>query len=83
MLVNFFWPASDDSLRVIANPRPRQTGGLVHLGVDWLNRIPIIWTVTVFIALVGLIYYYGFQRNKPFTPVIPPEEEVLPEGVGA
>jgi amino acid transporter len=77
MLVNFFWPASTDSLRVYANPRPNQTGGLVNLfGIDWLNKIPIIWTVTAFIVLVGLIYYLAVQRNKPFTPVVPPDEQV-------
>jgi amino acid transporter len=76
MLVNFFWPASTGSLRVYANPRPNQTGGLVDLfGVDWLNKIPIIWTVTAFIVIVGFVYYYGFQRSKPFVPVVPPAEE--------
>ncbi|TML02235.1 MAG: amino acid permease [Actinobacteria bacterium] len=81
MLVNFFWPASTGSLRVYANPRPNQTDflgtgkPLVDLfGLDWLNKIPIIWTVTAFIVIVGLIYYFVFQRNKPFTPVVPPEE---------
>jgi len=84
MLVNFFWPAtSDDSLRVFSNPKPNQTGGLVNLGMDWLNKIPIIWTVTAAIIIVGGIYYFVFQARKPFTPVIPPEEEVLTEGVGA
>ena len=84
MLVNFFWPASTGSLRVFANPRPNQTDflgtgkPLVNLfGLDWLNKIPVIWTVTVFIVVMGLIYYFAFQRNKPFTPVVPPEEEVV------
>jgi urea carboxylase system permease len=83
MLVNFFWPASTGSLRVFANPRPNQTDflgtgkPLVDLfGIDWLNKTPIIWTVTAFIVLVGLVYYVAFQRKKPFTPVVPPEEEV-------
>ena len=84
MLVNFFWPASTGSLRVYANPRPNQTGGLVNLfGLDWLNKIPIIWTVTAFIVVLGLLYYYVFQRNKSLTPVIPPDEEALPDRVGA
>jgi urea carboxylase system permease len=78
MLVNFFWPAtSDSSLRVLSNPKPNQTGGLVHLGVDWLNKIPIIWTVTVVIVVVGALYYFAFQARKPFTPVVPPEEDVV------
>jgi hypothetical protein len=25
-------------------------------------------------VLIGLIYYFAVQRNKPFTPVVPPEE---------
>jgi hypothetical protein len=83
MLVNFFWPASDGSLRVFANPKPIQTDflgtgkPLVNLfGLDWLNKIPVIWTVTAVIVLLGLVYYFVFQRNKPFRPVIPPDEEV-------
>jgi amino acid transporter len=83
MLVNFFWPAtSDDSLRVFSNPKPNQTGGLVHLGVDWLNKIPIIWTVTAVIVLVGAVYYLAVQARKPFTPVVTPEEDVLPAAAG-
>src|SRR5204863_386465 len=83
MLVNFFWPASKDSLRVFANPKPNQTDflgtgkPLVNLfGLDWLNKIPVIWTVTAVIVVIGLIYYFFFQRSKPFTPVTPPDEEV-------
>jgi amino acid transporter len=83
MLVNFFWPAGNGSLRVFANPKPIQTDflgtgkPLVNLfGLDWLNKIPVIWTVTVVIVVIGLVYYFAFQRNKPFTPVIPPDEEV-------
>jgi amino acid transporter len=81
MLVNFLWPGGDGTPRgTIANPRPRQTGGLVNFGMGWLNRIPVIETLLIVVVLVGLIYYYGFQRKKPFTPVIPPEEEVAAEG---
>src|SRR5438093_7537030 len=73
MLINFFWPASNGSLRVFANPKPNQTDflgtgkPLVNFGIEFLNKIPVIETVTVVILLVGLVYYYGFQRNKPFT----------------
>ena len=82
MLINFFWPASDGSLRVFANPKPRQTDflatgkPLVNFGIDFLNKIPIMETVTAVILLVGAAYYFGVQRHKPFTAVIPPEEEV-------
>src|ERR1700723_4156048 len=47
MLVNFAWP------RVASNPEPSQTGGLLHL--NFLDGIPILWTVVVFLALVGAI----------------------------
>jgi len=43
----------------------------------------VIELVIGVILIVGVVYFYVFQRNKPFTPVVPPEEEVLPEGVGA
>jgi hypothetical protein len=70
MLVNFAWP------RVASNPKPDQTGGLLSFGVSWLNKIPILWTVVVGIALIGAIYYLAAGRRKPFTPVVPPAEEV-------
>jgi urea carboxylase system permease len=82
MLINFFWPASTGSLRVFANPRPNQTDflgtgkPLVDLfGIDWLNKIPIIWTVVAFIFLVGLVYYYAVQRRKPVSAIVQPDEE--------
>ena len=74
MLINFAIP------RVCCNPKPNQTAGLLHIG--FLNGIPILWTVVVLIVVIGAIYYFTVQRNKPFVPVIPPEEEVLPEGAG-
>ncbi len=66
MLVNFAWP------RVASNPEPRQTGGLLSLGLGFLNRIPILWTVAVVIALVGAIYYLLVGRTKDFAPVTAP-----------
>ena len=51
MLVNFAWP------RVASNPKPSQTGGLLTFGVDFLNKIPILWTVAIGIAIIGAIYY--------------------------
>ena len=88
MLVNFLWPASGtkgaNALRIFSNPRPKETdyygtGPLVHLGMKWLNDIPVIWTVMAVILVLGASYYYGFQRRKPFTPVVPPEGEVVPQ----
>jgi amino acid transporter len=70
MLVNFAWP------RVASNPKPNQTNGLLSFGWSFLNKIPILWTVVIGIALIGVIYYLAAGRRKPFTPVIPPAEEV-------
>ncbi len=74
MLVNFAWP------RVASNPEPNQTNGLLSFGIGFLNRIPILWTVVVGIALIGLIYYLAAGRRQPFRPVIPPPEETAPAG---
>jgi amino acid transporter len=65
MLVNFAWP------RPASNPKPNQTTGLLKLG--FLDGIPILWTVVIFIALVGAIYYLVVGRTKNFAPVTAPE----------
>src|SRR5580700_1811218 len=67
MLVNFAWP------RVASNPKPNQTGGLLHL--NFLDGVPILWTVVIFIALVGAIYYLIVGRTKRFAPVVAPAED--------
>ena len=46
-----------------------RTGGLLSLGLGFLNRIPILWTVVVVIALIGAIYYLIVGRTKAFAPV--------------
>jgi amino acid transporter len=69
MLVNFAWP------RIASNPEPRQTGGLLSLGAGFLNRIPILWTVAVGIAIIGAIYYLLVGRNKDFPPVTAPSPD--------
>jgi urea carboxylase system permease len=69
MLVNFAWP------RIASNPEPRQTGGLLSLGASFLNRIPILWTVAVGIALIGAIYYLAVGRRKNFPPVTLPSPD--------
>jgi amino acid transporter len=67
MLINFAWP------RGASNPEPRQTGGLVNFfNIGFLNKIPILWTVFVFIALVGVLYYLAVARRKQFAPIITP-----------
>ncbi len=77
MLVNFAWP------RVASNPEPRQTGGLLSLGLGFLNRIPILWTVAIVIALIGAIYYLLVGRTKTIAPVTAPspDDELPAAGV--
>jgi amino acid transporter len=65
MIINFAWP------RAASNPEPNQTAGLLKLG--FLDGIPILWTVVVFIALIGAIYYLAVGRRKEFPPVTAPE----------
>ena len=77
MLVNFAWP------RAASNPEPRQTGGLLSLGLSFLNKIPILWTVLVFIVIVGVIYYLVTGRTKQFAAVTAPADEPVPAGGAA
>jgi amino acid transporter len=69
MIVNFAWP------RVASNPKPDQTGGLLSFGLGFLNKIPILWTVAIVIALVGAIYYLIVGRAKAFAPVTAPSPD--------
>jgi amino acid transporter len=68
MLVNFAWP------RAASNPKPNQTVAPAKLDfhISFLNKIPILWTVVVFIVLVGAIYYLVRGRAKAFAPVVAP-----------
>jgi amino acid transporter len=79
MIVNFAWP------RIASNPKPSQTGGLLSFGMGWLNNIPILWTVAIFIALVGALYYLIAGRTKQFAPVIAPagDDPVVEQAGGA
>jgi len=76
MLINFAWP------RPASNPKPEQTvvGGvqLLDFHINFLNKIPILWTVFVFIVLVGAIYYLAVGRRKEFAPVIAPAGDDAP-----
>ena len=67
MIVNFAWP------RAASNPKPNQTAGLLKLG--FLDGIPILWTVAIFIALIGALYYLMVGRRKAFAPVTTPPED--------
>jgi amino acid transporter len=76
MLVNFAWP------RALSNPKANQTNGLLHL--NFLDGIPILWIVVIFIALIGAIYYLIVGRTKAFAPVVAPSEDDAPlAGTGA
>jgi urea carboxylase system permease len=75
MIVNFAWP------RAASNPKPNQTAGLLKLG--FLDGIPILWTVVIFIALIGAIYYLAVARNKTFPPVTtPPDVDPVESAAG-
>jgi amino acid transporter len=80
MLVNFAWP------RAASNPKPNQTVAPAKLDfhIDFLNKIPILWTVVVVIAVIGAIYYLAVGRTKAFAPVVAPSEDDAPlAGTGA
>ena len=77
MLVNFAWP------RVASNPEPSQTGGLLTFGIDFVNKIPILWLVVIVIALIGVIYYLAVGRRKQFAPVVAPAGDDEPLVTGA
>jgi hypothetical protein len=47
-----------------------------HIG--FLNGIPILWTVFVVIAAIGVIYYLAVGRTKEFAPVISPSADDPP-----
>jgi hypothetical protein len=67
MLINFAWP------RAASNPEPDQTGGLVHFGIGWLDRIPLLYSVLGLVMIIGVIYYFLSEVRKPL-PVDPPSE---------
>ena len=70
-------------LRIFSNPKPIQTDyyvegeQLVDFKIDFLNKIPLIWTVFALVLIIGAIYYFAVQRKKPYEAVHPPDEEDL------
>jgi urea carboxylase system permease len=77
MLINFAWP------RVQSNPTPKQDGLLLNFHIGFLNGVPVLWTVFIFILLVGGIYYAITGRQKQFAEVKVPADEPVPAGGAA
>jgi amino acid transporter len=74
MIINFAWPRAVP----FTNPTPAQSGGLLDFHIGFLNKIPILWTVFVFIVLIGAIYYFAAGRNKEHAPIIAPAGDDAP-----
>jgi urea carboxylase system permease len=81
MLVNFAWP------RIASNPEPKEEvvnkSQLLNFHIGFLNDIPILWTVLIFILIVGALYYLITGRSKEFAPVTAPADEPVPAGEAA
>jgi len=79
MLINFAWP------RGASNPEPNQTVSPAKLDfhIGFLNKIPILWSVFIFVLLVGTVYYLAVGRRKDFAPVTAPDDEPIPAAEGA
>jgi amino acid transporter len=74
MLVNFAWPRAVP----FTNPTPDQSGGLLNFHIGFLNKIPILWTVFVFIVVIGAVYYLLAGRKKAFAAVVSPAADDQP-----
>ncbi len=74
--------SNSNYLRIFSNPKPVQSDyyvegdQLVDFKIDFLNELPVIWTVFSAILIAGALYYWLVQRNKPWAPVVPPEEDL-------
>jgi cytochrome c-type biogenesis protein CcmH/NrfF len=56
---------------------------LLHL--NFLDGVPILWTVVIFIVLIGAVYYLAVGRRKTFPPVVSPsaDDDAPLAGTGA
>jgi amino acid transporter len=69
-------------LRIFSNPKAIQTDyatagqQYVNFHITFLNKIPLIELVFVIVIVVGAIYYLAVQRNKLWSPVVPPDEDL-------
>ena len=88
MLINLLWFVKGgtawpfDRLRIFTNPTAQQSDylvqgkQLVNFHIGFLNKIPLIELVMVVVVAVGAVYYFAVQQHKPFTPAIPPGEDL-------
>ena len=56
----------------------------MSLGVHFLNKIPILYTVLAFILIIGIIYYGLFETRKDIQVHVPAESgpvEIPPESL--
>jgi len=72
MLINFAWP------RAASNPTPKQTALALDFHLGFLNGVPILWTVFVVLAVIGVVYYAAAGRRKAFAPVTTPAGDDAP-----
>jgi len=69
-------------LRIFSNPKAIQTDyykagqTLVNFHIAFLNKIPLIELVFAIVIIVGAIYYFAVQKKKPWSPVVPPDEDL-------
>ena len=59
MLINFMWH------RVATNPKPEETDGLLDFGVDFINKIPIQWSVLGAVLILGALFYGARSSSIP------------------
>jgi amino acid transporter len=59
MMINFLWH------RVATNPKPEETDGVLDFGLDFLNKIPILWSVLGAVVILGAIYYAARSSRIP------------------
>ncbi|MGH9020188.1 MAG: APC family permease [Acidimicrobiales bacterium] len=65
MLVNFAWP------RPAGNPTPTQVS--LSFGAHWLNQTPILYSVFIFVMIIGTIYYFAVERGRSLPVNVPSE----------
>ena len=71
MMINFLWH------RVATNPKPNETAGVLDFNVDFLNKIPILWSVLGAVLILGGIYYAARSSKIP-SPVVAEDAAATP-----